>query len=108
MFREIVFRFQVDDVIEAKDGRVWRMGRVSKQEPYRGREGYYIHWLLAPDAPSWASRGGWHQGSCVRSLEAGRLAREAWIREHDKATEERLRDEGVIGGRYDDNEERTA
>ena len=57
----ITFRFQVGDVVEAMDNspHAWRLATIERRAAYRGREGYYVLWVLAPDAQSWVSRGGW-------------------------------------------------
>lgn len=62
------FRFKVGDPVEAKypGTDTWKLGYVHQLASYRGREGYYVNWVLPLDAPSWVSRGGWQPGNCVR------------------------------------------
>ena len=100
----ITFRFQVGDVVEAMDNspHAWRLATIERRAAYRGREGYYVLWVLAPDAQSWVSRGGWKPAYGVRTEAEGRLAHVEAVRAIDAACEGRLRQEGVIGGRYED------
>jgi hypothetical protein len=65
-------RFKAGDAVQVQvGGRFgnWCGARIDRPAPYRGREGYYISWGAAKDAPSWESRGGWVQGSCVRAAD---------------------------------------
>lgn len=71
----MTMRFKAGDVVEAHDRNntgLWRVARIEREAPYRGREGYYVLWVMPLGAPSWESRGGWMQGSSVRPADDDR------------------------------------